>query len=311
MLGRTFPSGSDAISFHNTLFRVSELCWIKAVRLSIPELVVRITAALSAVAWVFVMKGAKQDFYNLECLLGLFPLVLAWNIAGSLKIGCSGDFEESYEERRGARSNLFRGWIDTLKTKEPDWVHLQGSTYDLLLNPHRIAWIRPCYQWQIFPLIVAAIFTGYYYIVSLDLQIGSLPVIDDFQVLSFRGSTGTLNLLIFVIITLALVAFGLSVKRSVEICGTGGVQDTFPMTLADQNLLVDMVVGRSGPRQTQVSQKSIGPSTKGGKKTSMEVAISPSPAPASVKVEKPVSVSTEPDGTSKTEPAPKADGEGS
>lgn len=297
MLGRSFPSGSDAISFHNTLFRVSELCWIKAVRLSIPELVVRIAAAISAVAWVFVMKGAKQDFYNLECLLGIFPLVLAWNIAGSLKIGCSGDFEESYEERRGARSNLFRGWIDTLKMKEPDWVHLQGSSYDLLLNPHRIAWIRPCYQWQIFPLIVAAVFTGYYYVLSLNLQIPSLPVIDDFMVLSFRGSTGTLKFLIFVIISLALVAFGVSIKRSVEICGTGGVQDTFPMTAADQGRLVEMVVGRSVSRvTTAASQKPVGSSsTKGAKANSMEVAIAPSTPPAQVKMEKADSESAKPE----------------
>lgn len=279
MLGRTLPSGSDAISFHNTLFRVSELCWIKAVRLSVPELVVRIGALVLAVAWVLVMKSAKGTPYNVEFLLALFPLVLAWSTSGSLRIGCSGDFEESYEERRGTRGDLFRGWIDTLRGKEPNWMHLQGPSYDILLNPDRIAWIRPCWQWQLYPLVVVAAFAGYLYLLGLNLAIGSYPVIDDYQILIFEGSTGTVRLLSYLNIALGAVAFVLSFKRSVEICGTGGVQDTFPMTADDLNRLVDFVVGRTAPRSKAV------PAAKGQAQT-MEVSVAPAtkaklePAPA-------------------------------
>jgi hypothetical protein len=274
MLGRTLPSGSDAISFHNTLFRVSELCWIKAVRLSPVELVVRVVAAILAVAWVLVMKSAKGTYYNVEFLLGLFPLVLAWSTAGSLRIGCTGDFEESYEERRGSRVALFRGWIDTLRAREPDWVYLQGTTYDLLLNPNRIAWIRPCYQWQLYPLVVIGAFAGYLYLLGLNLPIASYPVIDDFQILIFEGSTGTVRLLSYLIIAVAAVAFLISFKPSVEICGTGGVQDTFPMSSQDQNRLMDMIVGRTAPRES----KGIKPAR--GQVQTMEVPVSPSLTPA-------------------------------
>lgn len=276
MLGRTLPSGSDAISFHNTLFRVSELCWIKAVRLSPLEIGVRVASLVLAVAWVLVMKSAKGTYYNIEFLLGLLPLVLAWSTSGSLRIGCSGDFEESYEERRGARGALFRGWIDTLRAKEPDWMHLQGPTYDILLNPHRIAWIRPCYQWQLFPLIVIACFTGYLSLLKLSLP-KDMPVIEDFQILIFESGSGSVRTLSFLIIAVATVAFVLSLKRSMEICGTGGVQDTFPMSAEDQGRLVDMVVGKTAPRSTA----SVVKTAKGGVQT-MEVAVTPAAKPVVV-----------------------------
>lgn len=271
MLGRSLPSGSDAISFHNTLFRVSELCWIKAVRLSPVELAVRVAALALAVVWLFAMKAAKGTFYNIEFLLGLFPLALAWSTSGSLRVGCSGDFEESYEERRGVRGDLFRGWIEALRAKQSDWVYLQGANYDVLLNPQRIAWIRPCYQWQVFPLVVAAAYMGYLYLLGLNLQLKDMPVIDDFQILIFEGSTGTVNLLSYLTILVSLVAFGLSIKRSMEICGTGGVQDIFPMSAEDQSRLVDMITGKT----VETSSRAV----KGSAQT-MEVKIAPSAATA-------------------------------
>lgn len=273
MLGRTLPSGSDAISFHNTLFRVSELCWIKAVRLSPLEIGVRIAALVLAIVWVFVMKSAKGTYFNIEFLLGLLPLVLAWSTSGSLRIGCSGDFEESYEERRGARGALFRGWIDTLRAKEPDWVHLQGPSYDVLLNPQRIAWIRPCYQWQVFPLIVIASFVGYLNLLKLHLP-KDMPVIDDFQILIFESGAGSVRTLSYLIIVVAVLAFILSIKRSMEICGTGGVQDTFPMSSEDQSRLVDMIVGKMAPRAAKPASKP----AKGAVQT-MEVQVAPATAP--------------------------------
>jgi hypothetical protein len=278
MLGRTLPSGSDAISFHNTLFRVSELCWIKAVRLSPAELAVRVASLLLAIAWVFVIKSAKGTYYNIEFLLGLFPLVLAWSTSGSLRIGCSGDFEESYEERRGVRGDLFRGWIETLRAKEPDWVHLRGAAYDVLLNPERIAWIRPCYQWQLFPLIVIAAFAGYLTMLGVTLP-AEMPVIDDFQILIFEGGTGNVRLFSYLIIAVAAVAFGLSIKRSMEICGTGGVQDTFPMSAVDQSRLVDLIVGQTAPKSTAAK---VAKSPKG---QSMEAIVAAPMAKAPARVE--------------------------
>ncbi len=272
MLGRSLPSGSDAISFHNTLFRVSELCWIKAVKLSPVELAVKIAALVLAVIWVFAMKAAKGTYYNIEFLLGLFPLALAWSTSGSLRIGCTGDFEESYEERRGFRGDLFRGWIDALRAKRPEWLHLSSDNHDILLNPDRIAWVRPCYQWQVFPLVVAIAYAGYLYLLGLNLQLKDMPVIDDFQILIFEGSTGTVNLLSYLTILTALVAFGLSIKRSMEICGTGGVQDIFPMSAEEQGRLVDLIAGKTTAASSARPVKAAA--------QSMEVKIAPSAAPA-------------------------------
>lgn len=273
MLGRTLPSGSDAISFHNTLFRVSELCWIKAVRLTPLEWGIKIASLVLAVVWVFAMKSAKGTAWNVEFLLALFPLVLAWNTAGSLRIGCSGDFEESYEERRGARSELFRGWIEALQRKEPDWLHLQSPHYDVLLNPHRLAWIRPCFQWHLYPLVVIGTFLVYLYLLGLNLPLNEVPVVDDFRILLFEeGAKSRIRLLSYLVVTVSALAFIASIKRSVEICGTGGVQDTFAVSAADQGRLVDAVLGKTAaPARPQPS-----PSGKANAKsnTSLEVKVS-------------------------------------
>lgn len=245
MLGRNLPQGSEAISFHNTLFRVSELCWVKAVRLSIPEWIVRGLALVLAVAWVVVMKNAKGSYTNVEFLLAGFPLLLAWSMSGSLKIGCSGDFEEAYDSRRGILASPFMGWIETLRKKEPDWLHLKSGNYDLLLNPNRVAWIRPCVQWSLYPLVVVAAFVGYLFLVDQNVGAGfeNFPVIEDFQILIFANGVGSVRTLSYLIMGVALAAFALSVKRSVEICGTGGVQDVFPLTSADQQTVLGILAG--------------------------------------------------------------------
>ena len=241
MLAR-LPKGSEAITYQNTLFRISELCWIKAVRLPIPVVVLRVIALALAIGWVVSMQKAKGTYYNVEFLLAVFPLMLAWSTAGSLKIGCSGDFEEAYESRRGIQTSLFRGWIDALRQKEPDWLHLKSSDYDLLLNPHRVAWIRPCFQWRLFPLVVAAIFYGYIKLIGLDFDFGDMPVISDFHILTFNSS-GSIITLSYVVIVVSLLLFGFSIRRSVEVCGTGGVQDVFPLTAEDQAAVLGILAG--------------------------------------------------------------------
>lgn len=255
MLGNSLPRGSEAISFRNTLFRVSELCWIKAVRLSIPEIIVRVAALLAGIAWVFVIKNSKGSYINVEFLLAGFPLILAWSTAGSLKIGCSGDFEETYEARRGMQTSLFTSWIETLRKKEPDWLHLKSSSYDLLLNPHRVAWVRPCFQWKLFPLIVAAVFVGYLKIIGSGFNLEGYPVFDEFQILIFEGSAKSVRMLSYAIIFVAVAAFGLSIKRSVEICGAGGVQDVFPLTGADQAAVLNILAGAEQGQKAKAVKK--------------------------------------------------------
>lgn len=246
MLASDLPSGTDVISFRNTLFRVSELCWIKSMRLTLVEIGLRVLSIILAVAWLFAMASSKGTFQNVEFLLGLLPIVLAWHTSGSLRIGCTGDFEDSYDSRQGANGALFRSWIKTLRSKEPDWIYLEGKNYEYLLNPHRISWIRPCYEWKLFPLLVAGTFYGYLSVLNLGLNLRGYPVIDDFQILIFENSVGTLRLLCYLVVVLALACFAFSIKRSVEICGTGGVQDSFSMSLDDQDRLIGLISGKAG-----------------------------------------------------------------
>ena len=284
MLAR-LPQGSEAITYQNTLFRISELCWIKAVRLPIPVLVLRVLALVLAIGWVIFMQKAKGTYYNVEFLLAVFPLMLAWSTAGSLKIGCSGDFEEAYESRRGIQTSLFRGWIEALRQKEPEWLHLKSSDYDLLLNPHRVAWIRPCFQWRLFPLVVAAIFYGYIKLVGLNYDFGDLPVISDFHILTFNNS-GTIITMSYVVIVVSLLLFGFSIRRSVEICGTGGVQDVFPLTAEDQAAVLGILAGTttsSATKPAAAKSKQIEVAKDAPSKPSpatKQPAAAPKPAPA-------------------------------
>lgn len=247
MLGRVLPSGSEAISFHNTLFRVSELCWIKAVRLRPIELALRVGLVVIGVLWIFAMAESKGTYANVEFLLAAFPFALAWHLSGSLQIGCSGDFEDSYEGRRGAQSEIFRRWIEELRAKEPGWVYWKGEGYEVLLNPRRIAWLRPCYTWQAFPLVVAGVFALYAYVLGLALDLRGYPVIDDCRILIFEGGVATIKLLSWVVIGLCFTIFFVTLRRCTEICGTGGVQDVFPTSIEDQDRLFDLMVGHSQP----------------------------------------------------------------
>jgi hypothetical protein len=271
MLGRSLPQGSEAISYRNTLFRISELCWIKALRLSIPEMVVKVLALVAGVWWVIAMESAKQTYVNVEFLLAGFPLILAWTTAGSLKIGCSGDFEETYEGRSGLQSSVFRRWIEGIRKREPDWLHLKSKNYDLLLNPHRVAWVRPCWQWKFYPLFVAAVFAGYLAVIrSQVIDFESLPVLDQFVILVFPGGEGTVINLSYLVVFAAASAFLLSIKRSVEICGTGGVQDVFQLSAADQKAVLGILAGsevkRSAPVKAEVKAPAPKPKPKPAEK---------------------------------------------
>lgn len=247
MLGSSLPTGTEAITFHNTLFRVSELCWVKAVRLSIPEMIVRALAGLLAVAWAFAMASAKSTgWYNVEWLLACLPLVMVWTIRGSLKVGSTGDFEDSYDNRWGLQTSVFQNWIGTLKKNNPNWLHLSGKSSDILVNPQRVAWVRPCYQFAVYPLIVAASFIAYLYLIGLEIAVGKYPVIEDFQILAFEGGTGTLHTVGYAIVAVSTLAFVLSIKRSVEIRAAGGIQDVFALTAAEQERLLTSIAQGGG-----------------------------------------------------------------
>lgn len=287
MLGR-LPTGPDAIAYRNTLFRVSELCWIKAVRLSIPEHIIRVAALCLGIAWVMTMKSSKGTYANVEFLLAGFPLVLAWSMSGSLKIGCSGDFEETYEQRHGFRSSVFRSWIDALRSREPGWIHLKGSSYDMLFNPNRMAWIRPCILWQFYPLVVGAVYAGYLWLVRKNFDLSTYPVLSDFQVLSFENGRGSVDTLCYAILGTAIAAFLFSLKRGVEICGTGGVQDTFPMSGADQQQLLKAMAGASGTRPAAPAKAAPVPA----KAAPAPTPKAPEKKPAPVKVAPPAETQT-------------------
>lgn len=251
MLGTSLPNGSEAIPFHNTLFRTSELCWLKAVKLSVPELVVKVVSFLLGLAWVWAMHGSKGGFLNIEFLLAFFPIGLGWTTTRSLKLGCTGDFETSYEGRNGSSFTLFQSWIDTVSKKESSWLSYKSKDYEVLINPEKVAWVRPCFQWKIFPLFVAAVFIAYLKLVAMNLGLDTYPVIEDFRILIFETGLGTVKFLSYLIILTSLVAFGLSIKRSVEVCGTGGVQDVFPTNASEQSRILNRIVGNRSHERSE------------------------------------------------------------
>ena len=89
-----------------------------------------------------------------------------------------------------------------------------------------------------------------------------LPVLDQFVILVFPGGEGTIINLSYFIILISIVAFAVSIKRSVEICGTGGVQDVFQLSADDQSAVLGILAGSEIKRSAPVKPESKKPAPK-------------------------------------------------
>lgn len=235
MFGNKLKSGPEALSFGNTLFRISEISWIKAQGLTLPEKIVKGVLLVLGVAFIWAMQVAKGTYFNVEWLLAALPLHLAYLISSDLRLASTGDIEETYEERVGRSRGLFNEWVENLSKRNPDWIHLKGQDYAYLINPDRIAWVRSKVQVSFYPLAVGAIFYAYHFVTGLDLDFETTPIVSDLRMLTFEpGQTGLLVTMCYLVVVASLAAFAVSIKRSLELCAPGGVFDSLRVSAEDE-----------------------------------------------------------------------------
>ena len=307
MIGFGQKSGPEAISFGNTLYRISEISWIKAAGTSIPEKVAKGLLWFGAALFIYTLAQVKGTYLNLESLLALLPLHLGYLIKGDLRLACTGDFEESYEDRVGRSGKLFREWIDGLAKRQTQWLRLNDGDYEYLLNPERLAWARPRINWSIYPVVVAALLYAYMTLLKTGWAPEAYPFLTDLLFLEFPGGErSSLYWQLYLMIIAAVGAFGLSFKRSVEFCAPGGVQDMMWMTAADQALVLDVVSGRRKPGSKSASQAAK-TSAKAAASSPPKEAKKPQPVEPKPVEAKPTSKPAEPSGKT-PEPAHRAEG---
>lgn len=285
MFGNKLKSGPDALSFGNTLFRISEISWIKAQGLTLPEKIVKGVLLVLGLAFIWAMQVAKGTYFNIEWLLAALPLHLCYLISSDLRLASTGDIEESYEERVGRSRSLFNDWVENLAKRNPDWIHLKNQDYAYLINPGRIAWVRSKVQISFYPVVVAAIFYAYHFVIGLDLDFESTPIVSDLRMLTFEaGQTGLLVTMCYLVVVASLAAFAVSIKRSLELCAPGGVFDTLRVTSEDEAKVLLAISGTQAAAEKMLKTpappaKKPAPAPKAEPKPEPKAETKPAPAP--------------------------------
>ncbi|MBI3927124.1 MAG: hypothetical protein HY319_16430 [Armatimonadetes bacterium] len=238
-------SGPEALAFRDTLFRISEIAWLKAARLTRGEKIARGVLVVLGLVFVWAVANAKGSYVNVECLLALFPLHAAILMRGQTRLASTGDFEESYDDRGDGRDDVFRSWIVAIKENNPDYLAVQSDDYHYLLNPARLAWARPTWETRYYPVFLAILFAAYAWVLRQGYDVTRTPILSDVRFLYFEpGGLGLLSVVCWLLVAVSVFAFVVSFKRSIEVTAAGGVHDTFWLNAKDQQMMLDIVSGR-------------------------------------------------------------------
>lgn len=279
-------SGPKAIKYQSTLFRTSELVWVKVAPLPPWRQAIRWTLIGCGLAFFFVMASAKGSWQNVEGLLGLLAWHVGYWLQSEVRLASSGDLPESYQERGGeGQSKTFRGWVSALSEGENE-CKVVSRHYQHWFNLDRIAWIRSCIVIEPYPLILLPVFLGYLWLIQQNFDIDpNLPVLSDVRFLTFEGSTAFLHFLCWLISFLGLAGTLTSLSAGVEVRASGGLSDRFALSRRECQLLMDRLAGLSEPAPVVASPPVTAP-------------------PAPVEVQKPAAPPPAPPPPPKSDPDP-------
>lgn len=227
----------SAVKIGDTLFRVEEISWVKVRRLTTWEQLARGFLLGSGILFIALVSYAKGTPWNVEALLGFFPLSYGAAIRGHYRVASSGDSEESYEERSAqgqARpadlAEAMRGvGIGAIEYKSP------RNDYYYVLRPERIAWVRPWFDLNLNPLVLVLVFGAYFMVAPRNWALGQVPILEDLLLLQFPAhGSGPAVLAAGLVILAAFLAVAASFKRGVEVAAVGGVRDQMHMYSEDR-----------------------------------------------------------------------------
>lgn len=237
-------SGPKAILYQSTLFRTSELAWVKVAPLSIVREIIRWGLIACGLAFFVSVASAKGSYKNLEGLLGL----LAWHVGYWLqpdnRLASTGDLQESYEGRGGSGApTTFRQWVGAL-SEGPDECKIEGGRYAYWFNLHRLSWASPCMLVDFYPLILVPVFLGYRWVIQQGFDLTKhASVLEEISFLQFDNSISVVGLLCVAIAILGIAATISSFGPGVQIRASGGLTDRFSMSQAHRTLFFERLAG--------------------------------------------------------------------
>lgn len=235
-------SGPKAILYQSTLFRTSELVWVKVAPLAPWRELIRWSLVAAGFAFYLIVAEAKGSYWNIEGFLGLLAWHVGYYIQSEVRLASSGDLQESYESRGGGGSaKTFRQWVSALSEGE-DECKLNSARYQHWFNLDRIAWAGPCWLVQWYPLILIPVFLCYRWLITVELPFHH-AILDEVHFLTFDASTGFVNFLCVLIAFLGFAGWATSISPGVSVRACGGLQDQVAMSGADRDLFLHRLAG--------------------------------------------------------------------
>ncbi|MBS2040117.1 hypothetical protein JST97_34335 [bacterium] len=235
-------SGPKAILYQSTLFRTSELVWVKVAPLAPWRELIRWSLVAAGFAFYLIVAEAKNSYWNVEGFLGLLAWHVGYYIQSEVRLASTGDLQESYESRGGGGSaKTFRQWVSALSEGENE-CKLNGPRYNHWFNLERIAWAGPCWLVEWYPLVLIPVFLAYRWLITLELPFHH-AILDEVHFLSFEASTGFVNFLSLLIAFLGLAGWATSISPGVTVRACGGLEDRVALSGADRDLFLNRLAG--------------------------------------------------------------------
>jgi hypothetical protein len=242
-------SGPKAIHYQGTLFRVSELVWVKVCPLPIWRRAIKYALMLLGIAFVYAVAKAKGTPWNIEGVLGFLAFHIGYCLRGDTRLATSGDLTESYDARgtEGEKST-FGQWVQALGDgpNECKLGNPKGSYY-CWFNLERVAWARTNFTYDFYGLTALPIYLGYNWLIARNLQVKFSPILEDLKLLSFpEGDISQISMCCYAICALSFLAALTSLARVIEVRACGGLSDVFTVSQADQRKFFEKMAGLSG-----------------------------------------------------------------
>ncbi|MHB2020933.1 MAG: hypothetical protein ACYCW6_28685 [Candidatus Xenobia bacterium] len=239
--------GPQAIRLGNTLYRTSEISWLKVQRLTMWEMLANGLMILSGIIFILAMNAAKGTFMSLEALLGLLPICLGLSVHGDARLASTGDTQDSYFDR-GLGMDVNIKELARSVRDSGNMMEFTGdrNAYYYLINPNRVAWVSSWFTINAWPLVMAALFVAYAWMLPHNWHVPSLNTsfLKSLHLLDY--APGTLQGLIgasFFCALAGVLSLAASIKQGIVIGAIGGVADTLHMWAADRQRLFETVSG--------------------------------------------------------------------
>jgi hypothetical protein len=238
-------SGPKAIQYQGTLFRASELVWVKSCPLPHWKLALKYGLMAMGIVFFLAVAWAKDTAFNIEGILGFFALHLGYTMQSDIRLASSGDLFETYESRGGSgQRGTFEQWIQALSNGNDECkIGGESQPYSYWFNLQRVAWARFSRTFDLYGLTAVPLFLGYNWVISKNFTIPLTPLLQDIHFLQFEGHDGLISMLCWVLAALGVAHVGASIGSVLEVRATGGLTDYFNMNSNDANRFLEKLAG--------------------------------------------------------------------